>query len=442
LRLQNRPNTSVRFIQGQYSYQDLEKFIDSLAGYLGRSGVSYIGIDEWKNRIEIGVVTADARARMVAAAASSGIPRDAILLQDAKYFVATGTHQLTDNVRPLVGGLQIRVGGTGKGGTLGAIVKLNGNYYGLIASHVADSTGTGLTGQAVYQNATGSVIGHVYSNPAFVQGPGCPQGQPCRAADAALVSLETSFAFTKLAQPLNGAVYNGGQGTLTFDDSDPITITADIADCSNYYNYCNQIQYFPGDILTKIGMTTGWTGGAYRGSTSYLLVDGFWRADVMEIEGADTFGDSGAPIVGNSTGKLAGLAWGAGSVNGVTIILGSKWSNISTELGGDDYRLHSSEAPLLGYEQHLRHDPGCPSNDDALNYYLIYGYPGVGGTYETTQSTYMGHTTYYCDGQYINADYINSAGWQACAAHYGWSYDCPCADMVVGSQTCGMRQDP
>jgi hypothetical protein len=284
----------------------------------------------------------------------------------------------------------------------------------------------------VYQNSTGSTIGYVTINPAFVDNPA--SGGRTRDADAALVSLNTGFSFTSIAKPFGGPAYGGNSGQISFDDSDLITLIDDGRDCSND---CHLLDNFAGDTLTKIGVATGWTGGIYVGTEAYVCVSGLCRGDVIEIEGGDDLGDSGAPILSNQSRRLVGIAWGRGvqGGTGTTLILGSLWTNISVELTGDDYRLHYTAPRLLGFEQHALHPAACPDNPDAFDYYIIYGYPAGGGTYQTARSDYSGHSTYNCGGETVNGNFEQYPGFQACDALYGQN-NCPCAALIVGGTAC------
>jgi hypothetical protein len=50
-----------------------------------------------------------------------------------------------------------------------------------------------------------------------------------------------------------------------------------------------------GDTATKSGAVTGWTGGAIL-NLQDVPIHGIWIRNTLLIEGADSPGDSGAPI--------------------------------------------------------------------------------------------------------------------------------------------------
>src|SRR5438105_3486009 len=84
LELQKRSQLPVRFVQGDYSFQQMESAIKQLFPYLG-PGVASVGIDEWVNRIRITYVTDDGRARMEDAIRKLRLPRKAIILEKGAY---------------------------------------------------------------------------------------------------------------------------------------------------------------------------------------------------------------------------------------------------------------------------------------------------------------------------------------------------------------------
>lgn len=445
LRTGRRAVMALRFRVASFGYEQLEALIERLLPVLGPPGIASYGIDEWNNRIRIGVVTDEAKAKVLRGMITLGVPNSAVVFENEGYFVPTGTHDLTDQVRPLVGGLQIHAGGfSGETGTLTAIVKYNGTLYGLMSSHVADNTGTGGTGNSVYQNANGGQIGTVSVNPAFVANlTYCPTNARCRFSDAALIALNQNVMDTSslgsIAKPGTPNT-SGGVGTINFDDSNLLILTDEGVFCGSG-NGCN-VSTFPGDSVTKIGYATGWTGGTLA-TTSVALVgsDGLYRLDNLVVRGKARPGDSGAPVVSDRI-RLAGIQWGIGTYMGDSTFDYSNWPNVGSDLTGSTFTLHSIPPYILGYEQHYFTDSNCLNNPDTFKYYLVKGYPnGTGGMVEKTTS-YMGHAGYSCQVYWgffpIEADYTQSSGWQACSAK--WGGDCPCAEDNVGG-TCSVH-DP
>jgi len=440
LRRQGRSQLPVRFVPGKFSYAQLSSFVDALRPSLGPSSVASVWIDEWTNRLRIGYVSSSARPKIQRVIAQLHLPLAAIVLEPGEFAKVTTTHDLNDFLRPILGGISVGKLGTNSRGTLAGLVTTGGQTYALVSSHVVDTQGNGSVGDAVVQPALlQSQIGTVAVNPRFESTiAGCPQGARCRTSDAALVALYggTTYDFTSLASPFGGPAIVG-PGSTTFDDGSPMHIATDGVTCQAF-NGCS-ISYYPGDTASKVGVTTGWTGGKYLGLAAWVTgADGLTRLNNIMVEGVADEGDSGGPIIAKARNQLIGVVWGKGLPlpGGKNGFYGSTWPSVSQELAGTEYALHDTPPHILGYEQHMRHDSGCPDNPDAQNYYLITGYPDGSGFYEVTQSSYMGHTTYYCGFDYVNADYQQSAGWQACAAYYGTPYDCPCAMHAAGNSEC------
>lgn len=128
------------------------------------------------------------------------------------------------------------------------------------------------------------------------------------------------------------------------------------------------------------------------------------------------------------------MQWGVDTLDNKPVFLFSPWFNVSLELTGSAYRLHTAPPKLLGYENWWMHPDACPDNPDAFDVYIVHGYPNGAAGYETTYRFYAGYTTYYCNGQFINGTFYNSSVWQACLSAFGG--DCPCAFHTTGSSDC------
>jgi hypothetical protein len=434
---QRRGGMPVQFIQGEYSFRALETWVAELLPQIEKGGgIAFLWIDEWKNRLRIGVVNDEARSKVESAIHTLKIPSEGIIVESASYATPTaaapGQH-LRDEIAVLVGGVEIKVQSThGQTGTLGAIVQLVGSTYALIASHVADSSGNG-GGGTVLQDDVGRRIGIVTANPPWTASLGCSAGMKCRLSDAALVLLDRSVSshFGAIARPSEGPVIGGSVGgSDSFNESNPIILTDDGIHCT--VNGCLPIDMYPGDTASKVGITTGWTGGKYLGVAQYQTgSDGLTRVDVMLVEGVDRPGDSGAPVLSENLAKLVGIAFATGTVSGKEVFLASPWISISEELTGSDYTLHSVPPYILGYEAHLMHPSECPDNPDAWNMYLIKGYPDGQGGYETGSSDYMGNTGYTCAGTTRYGDFQSSPLYKSCQDWFKDDY-CPCAGHTSG----------
>jgi len=75
-----RPQFPLRFIQGQYSFQQMDSIIQQMGAFANK-GIVSVRIDEFVNRIRIGYMTDDARARLEEGIKALGLPRGAIILE-------------------------------------------------------------------------------------------------------------------------------------------------------------------------------------------------------------------------------------------------------------------------------------------------------------------------------------------------------------------------
>jgi len=79
-----RSQMHVRFIKGDFSYQQLDSIMRQLVPYM-HPGIASWGIDEWNNRVRVAFVTDDARVRLENAIRTLGLPRKAIVLEKGEY---------------------------------------------------------------------------------------------------------------------------------------------------------------------------------------------------------------------------------------------------------------------------------------------------------------------------------------------------------------------
>jgi hypothetical protein len=168
-----------------------------------------------------------------------------------------------------------------------------------------------------------------------------------------------------------------------------------------------------------------------RGVTQLQVTgdDGLTRLDVFVVEGEADPGDSGAPVLPRARDRIAGIQFGRDTVGGTPVFTYSWWPNISTELSGSAFGLHSAPPLMLGYLSEQIDFGGC-YDPDARRMYLIFGYPhGSAGSYEFRYRELMGTTPYYTCG-WSHGDYQQSSYYQSCTAHFGG--DCPCVSTVVG----------
>lgn len=309
--------------EGRYGWQQLERWQDAATmAAFESAGAVFVDNDETVNRIRIGVADLNAMGQVRSAIARSGLPDEAVIIEQAEPIVLVASLQNVVD-RPVRAGVQIHfgqyvcsVGFNATDGTQKSFVT---------ASHCTNKQG-GVESTAYYQplqSSSGGQIATEVEDPKYVRnGPGCPRGRLCRYSDAArAVYLNSANQALGSIAKTSGA--NNGSleitGTLSIGSNDCATLGGCIP---------------AGQTVNKIGRTTGWTSGnvtntcvntGVSGSNIVQLCQSFVSASVAG-------GDSGSDVFsGTSNVKLAGILWG-GSSSGTQFVY-SPFANVTKELG-------------------------------------------------------------------------------------------------------------
>lgn len=299
----------LRVVAGQYEFLQLKGWHDRMqSDVLGADGVILIDVDERNNRLRIGVQKQEQQGAVKEQIAKLGIPEAAINVEvmEPIYFAS---HTLRSNVRPLQGGLQINFGNFVC--TLGFLAVRSGVQGMVTNSHCTNIQG-GVENTIYHQalaSGTTNRIALEIRDPAYFTGSGCPAGRRCRYSD-------TSFA--RIPHPSGPAVTinqgyiarTTGLGSITINHAAPrFRIVAETS--------------FPvvGEVLNKIGRTTGWTQGAVVATCANVNVSGtnitLFCQDLVNAGSGG--GDSGSPVfrIVNSPAagdvRLYGILWGGNS---------------------------------------------------------------------------------------------------------------------------------
>lgn len=289
---------AIRLVPARYSFLQLKQWHDLLSPQIfEQEGVVLTDIDEVQNRLRIGVESAERVPEVLEALQQLGIPREAVLLEEVEPIFPMAT--LRDQVRPLVGGLQINFPGFLC--TLGFNAVRSGIAGFVTASHCTEIQG-GVENTPYWQplEASDTFIGTEIVDPLYRWFLGCPRGRVCRYSDSAFARLASGVSFG-----LGSLARTEGLGALTIVGNFQITAEA--------------TRQLRGEILNKVGRTTGWSQGpitstcvnvGVTGTRIVLLCQDFVQATV----GA---GDSGSPVFrlvnGNGSVVLYGLLWGGNS---------------------------------------------------------------------------------------------------------------------------------
>ncbi|MHB1312243.1 MAG: hypothetical protein ACYC3L_09520, partial [Gemmatimonadaceae bacterium] len=179
---------------------------------------------------------------------------------------------------PLAGGLQIVRYGTTDGCTLGFVAQRNGVLGFVTASHCT-SDFYGMDYSQFTQTPPSPIIGQESVDPASYQ---CGLIQ-CRGSDAAFIASSLQLPMTV------GKILRTIPGSITVDTARPYFTAI-------YY----QDDVLLGQIVDKVGVTTGWTSGYVSYTCADFLVFEAGIPYIVRCAAEGTYpadkGDSGAPI--------------------------------------------------------------------------------------------------------------------------------------------------
>jgi hypothetical protein len=286
------------------------------------AGVVFTDADETTGRLVVGVLDRGIQGLIRARLPMLGIAPESVDVVETQaiYQVAT----LRDRVRPVVAGLQIRFSNflcsLGFNATRGDVSGF------VTASHCSDNQGS-VDGTLYYQpldQVTDQFIGTEVADASFFRNRnGCPAGRRCRFSDSNFSEGNaTTFELGRIAKT-TGA----NNGSLTIVDGAFFTITRD------------DVAATRGQIVNKVGRTTGWTQGpvsrtcadtGVSGSNIILLCQTFVESTVQLVAG----GDSGSPVFTITSADdvtLLGNLWGGNSSG--TLFVYSPIAQIRQELG-------------------------------------------------------------------------------------------------------------
>jgi len=330
--------------QADYDYLQLDAWYRSAwPTVLALSGAVSSDLDEGRNRLRFTGVDASVLANIAATVSGLGVPSAATVLQ-----VRGPVRQVTalrDKVRPPHGGFQIQFFPTPASPlvlvcTLGFNAVKNGVNSFITNSHCSNVQG-GITVRTDYYQATRGGVIPVADNyiafeaedPDYTSGGECPVLRRCRTADVsrAQYGAGQSFSIGKIARTtlLNTIL---ASDDTTFFQIDALNPT--------YRIVSEQATPIQGQVLNKVGRTTGWTQGSVVATCENIDVT---DSDITQLcQGmVNAFvdgGDSGSPVFGfNTDGTvfLGGILWGSSTdlvTNEVQFIF-SPFGSIQREIG-------------------------------------------------------------------------------------------------------------
>jgi hypothetical protein len=269
----------IHFKKVNYGYGQLKTWYDKLDPIWQVDGVVYTDISDSRNRIVVGVTRSGLAGPIATALHELGLPSGAFEIVVTDYPVAA-LAELTDSVRPVMGGFQIWPSGCSNA----LSVRRPGisNLYLLTASHCTNNQGVFDAGAWTQGYPGLAPVGYeAADSPIFY----CSTDALCQLADAALLvyDWQPDGAFGKIAKPT-------GLGLAPVDEQNPLTVIGEV------------LWPIEGEYVEKLGWRTGYSWGdimlacvnvrVYNPSNGH-----YWREDCSaKAAYASQPGDSGSAI--------------------------------------------------------------------------------------------------------------------------------------------------
>jgi hypothetical protein len=334
----------LRVRQAAYDYLQLDTWYgQAWRQVLALPGAVSTDLDEARNRLRFTGVDAAALSRITSTLSSLGVPGAAAVLQ-----VRGPVRQvlsLRDKTRPPHGGFQIQFFPAPASPlvlvcTLGFNAVRNGVQSFITNSHCSNVQGGTDLRTDYYQSTRGGVlpnpdnfIAFEADDPQYVSGGECPLLRRCRTADASRAQYGAGQAFSigKIARTTLLNTVLASEDT-TYFQIDPVN--------PSYRITAEQPIPVQGQVLHKVGRTTGWTSGTVVATCENVSVT---DSDITQLcqglVGAFVDGgDSGSPVFGfhtDGTVFLGGILWGSSTdlvTNEVQFIF-SPFGSVERELG-------------------------------------------------------------------------------------------------------------
>jgi hypothetical protein len=307
-------SSRLRVQRGQFDWAQLERWQAGPGNSaLTLPGAVFTDADEATNRLRVGVEHGAAGAAVRSALARAGVPAAAVIIEETAPVVQVATLQ-NDNTRR--GGLQINFPGF-----LCTLGFNDGTGSFITNSHCTNTQG-GVESTPYGQPllSAGTVAIEV-TDPGYTTGGTCPASRRCRRSDAARARYQSGI---QGAHRLIARTVAPNRKRAALEITGSFTITGELLSGG-----------VVGDVVNKIGRTTGWTQGQITNIGVNTNVSG---SNITQL--SQTFvsagvggGDSGSPVfsLSGTNATLRGILWG-GSSNGRSFVF-SPLGNIEGELG-------------------------------------------------------------------------------------------------------------
>ncbi len=339
----------ARVLRGDYDFSQLVEWKRALRPVLlGRPGVVLLDADEARNRVVVGIDPARAKSldldRLDQELDRQGVPRAAVVyepvpvvhdlagplpdppLEAARTRPVPTVH---DAVRPIPGGVELTFLNPphAYACTIGFNAYLGGAFGFVTNSHCTKGLGT-VDGTLYSQgsNIYSPPVAVEIADPAYSSGGDCPVRMRCRSSDSSFARYNGNptrlGSLGKLAKPTSRDAL---EGSITLKPA------------GTRFNIVGTGTASVGQVVNKVGITTGWTFGPVARACIDLATDNdvVLFCQTLVAAGSD-HGDSGSPVFSWTTGTsatLLGILWGGGTSNGRQVFAYSPFDSIQQELG-------------------------------------------------------------------------------------------------------------
>lgn len=340
--LEKTLGAALRIDRGDFTFAELLAWKRALAPAMALPGAASLDVDEARNRVVLGVrrgiATAD-RDRIGEAVADAGVPAGAVLVEEVAPFapipsaVAARAAKsrtrttLRDTFRPIPGGVQIGwlCDGTTCRWCTDTFTAFRGRTLGFVTCSHCSHTRGAVDGTRYVQSSptSGGEVGSEIVDPPFTS---CNGGRRCRGSDAVFVRFDKKGlgSFAGLARPAS---------------RDPVLGSLVLTPAGARLNVVGAgAPPLAGDVVHKIGRTTGWTYGPVVATCMDVNLE---DSDITltcqtAVAAGVGVGDSGSPVFtreGNNGALLQGIVWGAGEIDDRDTLIFSPLAAIDRELG-------------------------------------------------------------------------------------------------------------
>lgn len=300
----------LELLEGTYVMQDLLEWYERTGSVFEFEETVFVDLNEQENNLTVGVENLEARESIEDRLREEDIPLEAVEIIEAEP-TEIQAHDLQSSFSAAQGGIEIGQNGTSTVCTHGYVARLNGDLGFMTNSHCTQQRGS-VTGTQFSNPGGGSQLGQETEDPDYQN---CFFGfRSCRESDAAFVEYDAGVSVkADVARPQGWGGPNSGSGTLDIDHGSNMDVRG------------GKSHPVDGEVVDKVGRTTGWTWGSVqrtcvnRGATNNgnrVTVNGdpvIMKCQyTANLDGSG--GDSGSPVFvwHGSEVTIVGLYWGGG----------------------------------------------------------------------------------------------------------------------------------